>query len=326
MEKVPVVSVLIPTYNYAHCLDEAITSVLTQTFTSFELIIIDDCSKDNTDEVVKKYLQDPRVRYFKNERNLGLVGNWNKCVSMAGGKYIKLLCADDKFRNDLLMKMVDAMESHPTVSLVCSNKQIFGSTLSEVKLPLQYFHKGQEIINNTLTTYGWLGEPTCVMFRSANLHVGAFRTDVTWLPDWEMWLRQLSVGDAYLIPEPLAFVRIHEQQVTKTVMKRYINYFEEYDLSKNIRDKNGYDIDTSGIDMNQVVKFRAEKCALAMYKLLPFVFKKAERKIFAKAAKIAWKEGVLVSSLKQLFVKKPAKTILTIENIRPEKTPAQNVI
>ncbi len=326
MEKVPEVSVLIPTYNYAHCLDEAVTSVLSQTFTSFELIIIDDCSKDNTDEVVEKYLSDPRVRYVKNERNLGLVGNWNKCLSLASGKYIKLLCADDKFRNDLLIKMVDAMEKHPSVSLVCCNKQIFGSTVSEVKLPLQYFHKGSEIIKNTLTTYGWLGEPTCVMFRSANLHVGQFRTDVTWLPDWEMWLRQLSVGDAFLIPEPLAYVRIHEQQVTKTVMKRFINYFEEYDLARNIRDKNGYSIDTSDIDMDSVVKYRAEKCALAMYKTLPTAYRSQDRKIFLKAAGIAFKEGVVLSSLRQLFNRKPLQKILTIEPVVQETNSTEKLV
>ena len=110
MSLVPKVSILIPTYNYAHCLDEAMESVLSQTFSDYEVIVIDDGSTDNTDEVMQKYASDPRVAYYKNPVNLGLVGNWNKCLSYATGKYIKFLCADDKFRSDLLEKFVAVME------------------------------------------------------------------------------------------------------------------------------------------------------------------------------------------------------------------------
>lgn len=314
-EHSPKVSVLIPTYNYAYCIDEAVQSVLDQSFGDFELIVIDDCSKDNTDEVMLKYRTDPRITYLANDKNLGLVGNWNKCLSMAKGKYIKLLCADDKFRSDLLEKMVAVMESNPGVSLVVCNKEMFGKSTARVKLPLQGLHNGREIIYNTLSTYGWLGEPTCIMFRSSNLSVGTFRNDVTWLPDWEMWIRQLNVGDAFFIPEPLAFVRNHAQQLTKTVMKKFINYFEEYNMCRDIRDKNGYNIDTSGIDMNKIVKTRAENVAKAMYKLIPRVYKKDERAIFFRAFKIARKEHVIFSSLKQIFKKAPSKKILTIEEV-----------
>ncbi len=79
----PKVSVLIPTYNYAHYLDETIRSVLDQTFTDFELLIVDNRSTDNTAEVVKKYLGDNRVSFYANEKNVGLVGNWNKCLDYA---------------------------------------------------------------------------------------------------------------------------------------------------------------------------------------------------------------------------------------------------
>ena len=96
----PKVSVLIPTYNYARYIGEAIESVLNQTFTDFELIIIDDQSKDNTDEVVAKYLHDPRVSYHKNPVNLGLVGNFNRALELANGEYIKFLLADDKLDNN----------------------------------------------------------------------------------------------------------------------------------------------------------------------------------------------------------------------------------
>lgn len=300
----PKISVLIPTYNYAYCLDETIQSVLNQTYTDFELIVVDDCSKDNTDEVMQKHLQDKRVTYYKNEVNLGLVGNWNKCLSLAKGDYIKYLCADDKFRSDLLQRFVDIMEQYNNVSLITCEKQLFGGSNKLIKLPLQHLQEGKKIIYHTLNTYGWLGEPTTVMFRRSNMKLGGFRSDVTWLPDWEMWLRQLTAGDCYIIPEPLAFIRNHSNQVTKMVMKNYINYFEEYYLTKAIKEQNGYHFDISGIDMDQVLKMRAEKFTKVLLKIFPRIYKKRERKIFIEALKIAYKEKVLFSSLKKIFGKK----------------------
>src|SRR5688572_5841450 len=102
----PKVSVLIPTYNYAHYLDEAIKSVLNQTFSDFELIIVDDKSSDNTSEVVQKFLSDPRVSFYINDENLGLVHNFNRCLEYAKGDYIKFLMADDIFNEQLLEKYV----------------------------------------------------------------------------------------------------------------------------------------------------------------------------------------------------------------------------
>ena len=91
----PKISVCIPTYNYAHYISFAVESILSQQFTDFELIIVDDCSKDNTEEIVSRFLCDKRVSFEKNERNLGLVANWNKCLSKAKGEYIKFVFADD---------------------------------------------------------------------------------------------------------------------------------------------------------------------------------------------------------------------------------------
>jgi glycosyltransferase involved in cell wall biosynthesis len=312
MEKLPKVSVLIPTYNYAFCLDEAVQSVLNQTVQDFELVIIDDCSKDNTDEVVKKYLTDPRIRYYKNEVNLGLVGNWNKCLSYAKGDYIKFLCADDKFRFDLLGKFVEVMEDYPNVSLVVCNKTMFGKSSVTVELPLKNLQNGMEVIYHTLNTKGWLGEPSSVMFRRSNLNLGFFKPGLIWLPDWEMWIRQLTAGDCYIIPEPLVYIRNHGQQLTKKVMKYFINYFEEYDLCKAIKEDAGYHINKKGIDMDQVVKHRATNCASAMYKLIPRLYKKSDRAIFLKAFKIAAAEKVLFAPLiARLRQNKNSQTILT---------------
>jgi glycosyltransferase involved in cell wall biosynthesis len=129
----PKVSVLIPTYNYAHFLDETIQSVLNQTYNDYELIIVDNKSTDDTLEVVDKYLGDRRIHFYQNATNLGLSGNWNKCLEYATGEYIKFLCADDKFHPEMLRKFVSVMDENPTVSLVTCDKESINSKCSKEK-------------------------------------------------------------------------------------------------------------------------------------------------------------------------------------------------
>src|SRR5688572_5713153 len=91
----PLVSVCIPTYNYAHLIADAIESVLRQTERDLELVVIDDCSTDDTEQVAARYADDPRFRFVRNPCNLGLFGNFNRCFELAEGEFVKVLCADD---------------------------------------------------------------------------------------------------------------------------------------------------------------------------------------------------------------------------------------
>jgi hypothetical protein len=212
------------------------------------------------------------------------------------------------------------MEEYPNVSLVVCYKQMFGKSTVTVELPFKGLHKGKEILHHTLNTKGWLGEPTCVMFRSSNSHLGGFKSGLLWLPDWEMWIRQLTAGDCYIIPEPVAYVRNHNQQLTKKVIKYFTNYLEEYELCRAIRENNGYNIDKTGIDMDKVVKKRAAKCAKAMYKLIPFLYKKPERAIFYKVFKIAITEKVLLAAIiARITGTHKRETILTLKETVPAK-------
>ncbi len=316
--KYPAISVLIPTYNYAHFLDEAIGSVFDQTYTNFELIIVDNHSTDNTEEVVGKYLNDPRVAYYRNEKNIGMIGNFNRCLEFAKGTYIKFLLADDKFEPRLLEKFVAAMEQYPTVSLVTCYRNTFsysGSPLILRVLPLQGFHKGKEIAQHILNTHGWLGEPSSVMFKKENLKAGNFNDKYHWLGDCEMWLKQLALGDCYIIPEGLIDIRKHTSQATTGVMKSYTNYFEEYDLCRDIQLHNTYHLDLSGVDMNNVVKRKAAICAKALFKTIPSLFKKESRDVFKKAFKIAASQQVIFSTLLDFLTKSPKKRFVNKDSL-----------
>ncbi|RYF88859.1 MAG: glycosyltransferase family 2 protein, partial [Chitinophagaceae bacterium] len=142
MSTTPKVSVLVPTYNYAHYLPETLRSALEQTFTDFELVVVDNCSTDNTAELMATYKDDPRVIYHRNDANIGIVGNFNRCLELARGEYIKFLCADDKFAPGMLETYVRIMDEMPGVSLITCDKQAFGSKTHETITPVTHLQPG----------------------------------------------------------------------------------------------------------------------------------------------------------------------------------------
>lgn len=307
----PRVSILMPTYNSAHFLDEAIESVLAQTYKDYEVIIVDNCSTDNTKEVVGKYLSDQRFAYFRNDTNLGLAGNWNRCLELANGEYIKYLCSDDKFHPEMLEKFVAAMDAHPNVSVVTSNKVYFGFQNKTITLPFKHVTNGRDVIYKTLETIDFLGDPTCVMLRKSNRHLGGFKKDMIWMIDWEMWIRHLVVGDCYFIPEILVYTRKHAAQVQNAVLKNYKYRFDEYYFYKSIKDENPYKLDLTRVDMHGLVKHKAMNCTKDMvFKMLPKLHNKDCRFLFNKAWRISRKEGVVISAFLDViknFRKRPKK-------------------
>lgn len=116
-----IVSVLMLTYNRGWCLGEAISSVLNQTYQNFELIIIDDGSSDNTEEIVASF-SDPRIKYFKHQENLGLKKSRQESLTLATGTYIAVLDSDDLWCSpDKLAKQVEYLENNPAVVMVGTN-------------------------------------------------------------------------------------------------------------------------------------------------------------------------------------------------------------
>ena len=119
----PLVSVCIPAYNNAAYIKETIDSVLGQTYTNLELVICDDHSKDDTVRVIEE-IKDDRIKLYKNEKNLGMSGNWNRCLSKCTGEFIKLICADDMLAPDALEKEVGALMKHPGAVLAESDTKL----------------------------------------------------------------------------------------------------------------------------------------------------------------------------------------------------------
>jgi len=113
----PRVSVVIPTFNRSAFLRQAIVSVLAQTYPHFEVIISDNASADDTREVVAAF-SDPRIRYFQNERNLGMAPNWNAGIRRARGAYVVLLEDDNWWHAEYLARAVSILDRHPEVAFL----------------------------------------------------------------------------------------------------------------------------------------------------------------------------------------------------------------
>lgn len=284
----PLVSVLIPTYNKAEYIGEAIESVLKQTYKDFELIVIDDCSSDNTSDIVNQFISDKRIKFYRNERNLGIGGNWNKTLEYASGKYIKFLMADDKFEPTMLQKYVEIMEKYPEISLVSSYRGVFGEKNDIIKQPLNGYIDRKKAVEMVLKHGNWIGEPTTVMFRRKNLWVGSFKVEFRFLLDIDMWLRQLTCGDLYIIPEVLTWFRQHKGQVTKEIKQSYNDIFEWYLLFEMVYYSKDKFFINEIIDADKIKK----KNFLKNYKKVASMLREKRYNLVWNCFRIAIKEGI----------------------------------
>ncbi len=125
------VSVLMPVYNGEKYLQEAINSILNQTYSDFDFLIINDGSTDRTEEIILSNT-DPRIQYIKNDTNLKLIGTLNKALSLVNGKYLARMDADDICTPDRLQKQLEAMEQNPNIGAVGCAMDIFGSNDNRV--------------------------------------------------------------------------------------------------------------------------------------------------------------------------------------------------
>ena len=219
--KTPKVSVLVPTFNYGRFLGEAVESVLAQDFQDFELIIIDDCSADDTREVAARFAgRHPLLRFEVNSSNLGMVANWNRCLAAARGDYVKFLFGDDKLAGPTalgaLVSMLDADEG---IVLAASARAIIdeGSYRIDQWGPLAAAgrYPGRSTILRCLSrAENMIGEPSAVLFRRDKAGRG-FDAEFQQLVDLEMWFRLLEQGDLAYTPEALCCFRVHSRQQTK---------------------------------------------------------------------------------------------------------------
>jgi len=220
------VSICMPNYNFAQYLPEAIESVLRQSYSDFEFIIIDNCSTDNSIEIIKRYAaKDTRIKLSVNEQNIGLVNNLNLCLQKANGDYIKFMLSDDLFASEkALEEMVALMDTHEAISLVASARNVIDSQSSILKVWSEYKsrigYSGTKIIQDCLIEQkNKIGEPSVVMFRKKHIGPG-FDARYHQAVDLALWFHILEQGDFAYLDRPLCSFRMHSNQQTKINTER----------------------------------------------------------------------------------------------------------
>lgn len=211
------VSIIMPSYNTAEYISESIRSVLAQTHTDWELIIVDDCSKDNTDEIVGGFLSDPRIKYLKNEKNSGAAVSRNRALCEARGKYVAFLDSDDLWEPEKLERQIEFMTS---------NGYKFTYTDYRIQLNgewLPYVYTGPMRVNKRkMKDYCYFSTITVMYERE---YVGLIQIEpVKKNNDYAMWLRIIEKAPCYRLPLCLSSYIKHEGSISSGSKWRLIKH------------------------------------------------------------------------------------------------------
>ncbi|MDR3459435.1 MAG: glycosyltransferase [Verrucomicrobiae bacterium] len=218
----PKVSVCIDVYNYADFLPQAIESALAQTLRDLEVIVVDDCSTDDSHAVACRYArQDARVRVHRNPANLGMVKNRNACLKLAQGEFVKFVHADDYLcAPAALGKMVARMEASPATALVACAMQYVREDGGATERSPRHFPETRLLAGTTviarclLEQKNLIGGPSATLFRR-RLAARGFDEKYFHAADLEMWFHLLEQGCFGYVDEPLVAYRWHGRQQTE---------------------------------------------------------------------------------------------------------------
>lgn len=192
----PKISVVIPTFNRAETIERAIDSVLNQTYNNFELLVVDDGSTDETEDIISNY---PDIKYLKQE-NSGVASARNLGIKNSTGDYIAFLDSDDEWIPDKLLKQINFFDAHPEFEWVHSN-EIWIRLGSELKQLKKHRKGGGDQFIPSLDLC--LISPSCVLIKKEILSNTLFREDFEVCEDYDLWLRLLLNFPIGFIEEPL---------------------------------------------------------------------------------------------------------------------------
>ena len=239
----PAVSVIVPSYNHARYLRERVESILGQTYQDFELILLDDCSMDESREILRSYASDPRVRMEFNEENSGTpFAQWNKGVRMARGKYVWIAESDDYADPGFLQRMVPLLEADAGVSFAYCRSRSVGASDEPLGFADAYLegvdhqHWKQDFVSD--------GAEECRRFfvhdnpvpnasaavfrRAAYDKVGGADEGLRLCGDYKLWAAMALEGQISYTAEPLNYHRTHAGSVRARARTDWIDYAEGF--------------------------------------------------------------------------------------------------
>lgn len=214
----PKVTVCLPTYNRAGYLASCLTGILGQTFRDFEVLVSDNCSTDATPDVVQA-CADPRIRYHRNEMNIGVFPNMNRCLAQARGEYVCILHDDDVYSPRFLEREVELLDRYPTAGLVhCAAYEIDARNLRRRLIrayPQDCLREGKQEFLRYLGGHN-ICCSTVMARRRLYQDMGGF--DPSYLcSDFFMWLQFALQADIAYVAAPLVAMRVHDCALSSSI-------------------------------------------------------------------------------------------------------------
>jgi glycosyltransferase involved in cell wall biosynthesis len=226
----PKVSVVVPNYNHASFLPKRIESVFGQRFQDFELILLDDCSTDESRSILRGYASEPRVRVEFSEANSGSpFKQWNRGVRLAQGEYVWIAESDDYADDGLLERLVAVLDAEPQVVFVnCRSWRVHADgridgyadsdllDLDRDKWANDFDADGREECSNYFVRFNSVFNTSSVLFRRVVYEqVGGADESFRYCGDWKLWAAMALQGRVAHIKEPLNYYRVHSTNVTE---------------------------------------------------------------------------------------------------------------
>ncbi|MCE3233914.1 MAG: putative glycosyltransferase protein [Vampirovibrio sp.] len=227
----PYVSFLIPCFNYARYLRECLDSILNQSFTNFEVLILDDASTDETPELAREIAAtDSRVQYYRHEKNIGHLNNYNFGIQKAQGELIWLISADDYLASGTILEsFTQQFQAHPQLGYAFCRVQCmdehsnpypkFIPRLEEKSLSSEpHLYPGRALFRE-LVKGNFIPAPSVLARKACYQQYGHFHSELTHSGDWYNWLLFSLDWDVYYDPEPKVYYRKHNQNMHMTYQK-----------------------------------------------------------------------------------------------------------
>jgi glycosyltransferase involved in cell wall biosynthesis len=236
LRHLPLVSFIVASYNYSQYVGRTLTSILDQTMQNFEIIVIDDGSTDGSLEVVKSF-QDPRVRLFINETNIGIVSTYNKGLSLARGQYITFLDSDDWIEPQKIEEQLLFFDRYPETAIVGTYVKAVDKNGDRHSNP--QFESWWNQPHDFNAIEGWIGQNklnacSALITRSVFDQIGLRDPTLSIASDYEFWVRAHSRGYRFgMVSIPLLCYRIHDKNAS--MKDQQIAFLEQcYVLQKTI--------------------------------------------------------------------------------------------
>lgn len=229
------VSILIPVYNRESLIGETIDSALNQTYKNIEIIIGDNCSTDNTWQIIQEYRQnDSRIKAFQNKTNIGPVKNWKRCIDEASGKYGKILWSDDLIAPDFIEKTVPYLEDHQDVGFVLTGIKLFDDDIDAsypIGMPLSTgIYPSDKYVSGVITGVHYPVSPGCALFRLKDLKKNLL-VDIPNKVNSDFSMHAIG-------PDLLIFLLTAHNYKQFACIEKHLSYFRKHDDSITVSSNN----------------------------------------------------------------------------------------